>query len=286
MPRFASYDGTEIGYRVLGDGPPLICLPGGPGRTGEYLGTLGGLDDRRRLIIPDTRGTGLSGDPADPGSFRVDRLAGDVDALRTHLGLERIDLLAHSAAASLGVLYAAAHPERIARLALITPGLPVLGLDEHEAAVNDALARRAGEPWYAGAAAALEKVSAGERTMELYRAIRPFYYGRWDETARRHATTGISERNAPARDGFFAGYFSSAAFDPSAARAALGTLDAPVLLYAGELDPFPVPDAVREAAALFPRATTEVQPGAAHFPWVDDPVSFSAAVSSFLGEPG
>lgn len=32
MPAFASYDGTEIGYRVLGDGLPLVCLPGGPGR--------------------------------------------------------------------------------------------------------------------------------------------------------------------------------------------------------------------------------------------------------------
>jgi pimeloyl-ACP methyl ester carboxylesterase len=37
---FASYDGTQIGHRVLGDGPPLICLPGGPGRAAEYLGDL------------------------------------------------------------------------------------------------------------------------------------------------------------------------------------------------------------------------------------------------------
>jgi hypothetical protein len=26
MTWFASYDGTKIGYRVLGDGPPLVCL--------------------------------------------------------------------------------------------------------------------------------------------------------------------------------------------------------------------------------------------------------------------
>ena len=35
VPSFASYDGTEIGYRVLGDGPPLVCLPGGPGRAAD-----------------------------------------------------------------------------------------------------------------------------------------------------------------------------------------------------------------------------------------------------------
>ena len=37
MPSFASYDGTEIGYRVLGDGAPLVCLPGGPGPGIEVI---------------------------------------------------------------------------------------------------------------------------------------------------------------------------------------------------------------------------------------------------------
>lgn len=84
MARFASYDGTQIGYRVLGAGPPLVCLPGGPGRASEYLGDLGGLSRSRQLIMPGTRGTGESADAGDPLSCRCDRLAGDVEALRTH----------------------------------------------------------------------------------------------------------------------------------------------------------------------------------------------------------
>ena len=71
MPVFASYDGTEIGYRVLGDGPPLVCLPGGPGRAAEYLGDLGGVSASRQLILLDPRGVGLSADPADPATFIV-----------------------------------------------------------------------------------------------------------------------------------------------------------------------------------------------------------------------
>ena len=276
---FASYDGTEIGYRVLGDGPPLVCLPGGPGRTCEYLGTLGGLDRDRRLVMPDTRGTGLSADPADPGSFRVDRLVGDVEALRAHLGLDQVDLLAHSAGATLGVLYAAAHPGRVSRLVLVTPGMPVLGIDADEAETRAVLARRESEPWYADALAAMEKAAAGDRSQEVYQAIRPFYYGRWDDAARAHATAGVSERNRAARDGYFAGV----TFDPPATRAALRNLTAPVLLYAGEMDAFPTVTEVRHAAALFPHATTEVQPGAAHFPWVDDPAFFAAAIGRFLG---
>jgi MFS family permease len=70
---FVSSDGTEIAYRVTGEGPPLVCLPGGPGRSAEYLGDLGGLARSRQLVLVDLRGTGLSASPADPASFRVDR---------------------------------------------------------------------------------------------------------------------------------------------------------------------------------------------------------------------
>jgi pimeloyl-ACP methyl ester carboxylesterase len=120
VPSFASYDGTEIGYRLLGDGPPLVCLPGGPGRAAEYLGDLGGLAASRQLVLLDPRGVGSSADP-------------------------------------------------------------------------------------------------------------------------------------------------------------------PVLLYAGEVDPMVTPAAVREAAPLFNDATVVVQPGAAHFPWIDDPAAFVAAINAFLG---
>ena len=108
MASFASYDGTEIGHRVLGDGLPLVCLPGGPGRAAEYLGDLGGLNRSRRLVLWDPRGVGKSADPADPTTFRVDRLVEDVESLRVHLGLDQMDLLAHSAGAVLATLYAPA----------------------------------------------------------------------------------------------------------------------------------------------------------------------------------
>lgn len=42
------------------------------------------------------------------------------------------------------------------------------------------------------------------------------------------------------------------------------------------------PAMVHEAAPLFDDATVVVQPEAAHFPWVDDPAAFAAAIGSFL----
>jgi pimeloyl-ACP methyl ester carboxylesterase len=279
MPSFASYDGTTISYRLQGDGPPLVCLPGGPGRASEYLGDLGGLDKSRQLVLLDPRGVGLSADPADPETFRVDRLVNDVESLRVHLDLDRMDLLAHSAGAVLATLYAAGYPERLSRLILVTPGLAAVGVEGTEEQLRAALARLAAEPWYPAALAALEKILAGNLSMEAFRASRPFYYGRWDEAAQAHATVGVSGRHQAARDG----YFDGAILDAPATRAALTKLTAPVLLYAGDLDPMVTPAVVREAAPLFNHATVVVQPGAAHFPWVDDPKAFAAAIGSFLG---
>lgn len=61
----------------------------------------------------DLRGTGDSGVPEDPSTYRCDHLVDDVEALREHLGLDRIDVLAHSAGADLALLYAARHPDRL-----------------------------------------------------------------------------------------------------------------------------------------------------------------------------
>ena len=278
MAQFASYDGTLIGYRTLGDGPALVCLPGGPGRTCEYFGDLGGLSRSRQLIMPDTRGTGASADASDPLSYRCDRLTGDVEALRAHLGLDRFDLLGHSAAGDLATLYAAAYPQRVAHLILLTPSLDAVGVEETDEQWRAALARRSAEPWYPAALAAVEKAEAGDESADTRRAYLPFLYGRWDDAAQAHVDAGISERARAVRDGFRA----EDTFNPPRTREAVSRLAAPVLIYAGELDAGPTPETAAAGTSLFPNATLTVQPGAAHFPWLDDPAFFTAAITAFL----
>lgn len=117
MATFRAPDRTSLAYRTAGDGPPLVCLPGGPMRASAYLGDLGGLAAHRRLVMLDLRGTGESAVPEDTTSYRCDRLVGDVEALREHLGVERVDLLAHCAGANLAAAYVRAYPERVGRLA-------------------------------------------------------------------------------------------------------------------------------------------------------------------------
>src|SRR5580698_9286113 len=118
MPAFYAADGTELAYHVHGEGIPLVCLPGGPMRASAYLGDLGGLSAHRQLVLLDLRGTGDSAHPADTATYRCDRQVADVEALREALGLDQIDVLAHSAGSSLAALYLTQHPHRVGELVL------------------------------------------------------------------------------------------------------------------------------------------------------------------------
>jgi pimeloyl-ACP methyl ester carboxylesterase len=107
----------------------------------------------------------------------------------------------------------------------------------------------------------------------------PFLYGRWDDAARAHALVGFSERAGAVQAGFYA----PGAFDPPAIRAGLARITAPVMMYAGQAEIAPTPELAAEAAGLLPGWELTVQPGAGHYPWLDDPAWFTARLLAFLG---
>jgi pimeloyl-ACP methyl ester carboxylesterase len=270
VTHFSSYDGTQLCFHVTGGGPPLVCLPGGPGRASEYLGDLGGLSTHRTLLRLDLRGTGGSAHPTDPATLRVDRLVDDVEAFRVELGLERMDLLAHSAGSVLATLYAARYPHRLSCLVLITPGLAAVGVAGSPD--SDALLRRSeGEPWYPEAVAALAAIRGGDLSMNAFAASRPLFYRRWNAASQRHATLGVSEGHLDAR----LGYFADLELDIPDTVRALHQAEAPTVLLIGDLDPLVTPAMADEAAPSFNDPTVFVQNDAGHFPWVDDPRAFT-----------
>jgi pimeloyl-ACP methyl ester carboxylesterase len=244
------------------------------------LGALGGLPAHHRLIMLDLRGTGQSAQPKNPGTFRCDQLVDDVEALREHLGLDRMYLLAHSAGANLALLYLSRHPERVERLLLITPSVMAVGVTITGDDRLQAARLRGDEPWFPDAFAALETIVAGKATADSWEAIAPFYYGRWDETARAHRAAEDGQKNREAAKIFAA----DGAFDPDTTRRALARFRSPALLLAGEVDPAAPPGAMAEFAELFPHAELVIQPRTGHFPWLDDAERFVARTVAFLAE--
>ncbi len=143
--------------------------------------------------------------------------------------------------------------------------------------------RRAGEPWYAEAAAALARVQAGtgdERGLVGDLAVHPRSLGRrhparydaWMDERRDEAkATARSVPTAPSTR--------------VATRAALAVLDVPVS-GAGRCGGHRQPTArsMAEVGGRLPAArSSSCMEGAGHFPWVDDAERFVALVAPFVG---
>jgi pimeloyl-ACP methyl ester carboxylesterase len=243
----------------------VVCLPGGPLRAATYLGDLGGLSGRHSLAL-----VGLRADS-------VANLVNDVENVRGDLGLERVQILAHSAAGNLALLYAAAHPDRVAGLVLVTPNSRVVGIHPSDAELMGSLDRRAREPWYPQARAAIEAWAAGDTSFDTRLRAAPFFYGRWDAAAQQHAASESSQTRPDAANIYYAEHVPA----PETTCAHLASVDAPVLIIVGEFDlpPFAI---AHELAALFRHAEVITQPAAGHYPWLDDPQVFTDTVSAFL----
>jgi len=269
-----AHDGTRLSCRRTGSGVPLVCVPGGPMLSADYLGDLGGLADHVELVLLDHRGSGASETPVDPATYRCDRVVDDVEAVRAHLGLDRLSLLGHSAGANVVLRYAERYPDRVERLVLVTPSTRAVGIEISDDARSEVARSRAAEPWYADAAAALARIQSGAPTATDWAAIAPLTYGRWDADVAAYDAAMDASRNPVAAQEFGA----DGAFDPEATRAALAALDVPVLVVAGSVDVGNPVGAMAELASLFPHADLVVQDGAAHFPWVDDPEAFRQLV--------
>lgn len=263
MGTFTNADGLGLAYHGEA-ADPLICLPGGPMQDSSYLGGL----PLPGVIRLDLRGTGGSAPASD---YRVDHQVGDVEALRAHLGLDRIRLLGHSAGGTLAILYALRFPQHVEELVLVAPSPRVVGIEVADADRREVASKRSGEPWYAEAIKGFEAIWAGDFSEEAFARIAPFHHGRWDDAAR-------ALENHPTNDEAAREYYAEGAFDPEQVRAGLEKLDVPTTLVAGEYDVALPPGRAREYAELFPRFRFVPQPGAGHFPWVDDPGAFAETV--------
>jgi proline iminopeptidase len=127
----ATFDtqGVTIWYEVRGDGPgtPLMIANGGPGFDHGYM-MCGDVWDRlakgRKVVFYDQRGNGKSSELKEGQPCGLAEQIDDLDALRAHLGLEKIDLLGHSWGGYLVMAYASRHADRIAHLIIADSAAP------------------------------------------------------------------------------------------------------------------------------------------------------------------
>jgi pimeloyl-ACP methyl ester carboxylesterase len=280
MPHLTTSDGRKLAWREVGSGPTLVCHPGGPGFSSHCLGDLSGLARERTLVLLDPRGTGDSDRPVDSSAYDLDHYADDLEALRRHLALERLDVLGHSHGGFVAMRWAGTHPERVGRLVLAstTPRFT----DAIREARRARVASHAGQPYFEDAMQALQAHQEGRYANDaelagLYGREWPLFVPLGFDAgpafeALIHAGTNadalrhFNERVAPAMD----------------QRSLLQAIGSPTLLIFGELDPFT--STAGEMADALPDATLVVVRGADHFVFLenDHRADWSKAVLEFL----
>lgn len=114
----ASVNGTQLYYEVLGDGAPVVFLPGGNFDHRMWDDQVKTIGRESRAITYDPRGYGQSGAWGAPY-----RAADDLVALLDHLGVQRATLVGVSLGARIALDVAAEYPNRVAALVLVAPGL-------------------------------------------------------------------------------------------------------------------------------------------------------------------
>ena len=265
MPALTTEDGRTLAWHERGSGPPLLCHPGGPGCSAEYFGGLPDLAEERTLLLLDPRGTGDSDRPADRSNYALETYAGDVEAVRAHLGLDRIDVLGHSHGGFVAMAWAGAHPDRVGRLVLASTAPRFT--DAIRTRRSQRVAEHQGQPYFADAMAALRAHQAGEyRTDEelarLFeresRALAPL----GADSADVMVTLARSGTNADALRHFNDHVAGGMNLAPGLAR-----VDAPTLVITGAADPMGAA-AADELMEALPNGLLAVVPGD-HFPFLE-----------------
>ena len=128
MPSFPAPDGTRLAYRDRRRHPGRL-RPGRPDADSAYLGDLGGLSAHRRLVVLDLAAPAGPRFPKTPPPTAATGSSTTSRRCASTSGSTGSTCSATPRGANLATQYAARHPERVGKLALITPGTRAVGIE-------------------------------------------------------------------------------------------------------------------------------------------------------------
>jgi pimeloyl-ACP methyl ester carboxylesterase len=275
-------DGVRLYYAIYGTARDTVIVPA----AAMLEGQLSSLREGLTLVFYDPRGRGRSDWVADPKRLTMGDELRDLETVRAGLGISKAGIVGFSYLGLMAALYAADHPDRVARLAQLGPMAP----DEETASRyapaegrlrNDSAAARLAR----ARAAASDTADLAAECRRWYDAYLPVLLGNPARASQvstefcEHANESPSRfqwrvdktmRSLPRR------------WDYTRKAA---SIRAPTLVIQGDQDFAVSPDGARRWAELIPDARLIMLSGAGHLTYVErsDRV-LPALMRFFLGE--
>ncbi len=257
--RHAELPGVRLWYTDSGgEGPPVLLLHPNTGTSAIWAKQVPALVTAGfRAIAFDRRGWGRSlpepGTGPQPGS-----IAGDLDALADHLGLDRFHLLGVAGGGFAALDYAAWQPARLRSL------IVAASYGQFVDPVIQAAFQRLTPPAFKALPAVLREVGPG------FRAFDPEGTAAWEAIERAAQRPGAVAQPLRTPNSF----------------AKLASIACPALVVAGGADLYAPPELMRLWAARLPRHDWAVLQGAGHAINWEQPEAFNDAVIGFLRRNG
>jgi len=250
-----------------------VVLHGGPGAHHDYLlPQYDRLAAGRELFYYDQRGGGRSPGPRETPVGWREHVA-DLEAIRVSLAIERLTLCAYSWGGLLALLYLLEHPERVERLALVSPASPTAA---YRRQFEEEFARRMAAPEIVRAREGLRASGLREKDPAAYqrRAFELSVAGYFRDFADAKNLTPFRV-NARTQQ---AVWDSLGEYDLREQLRSLRPKPHALILH-GTYDPIPI-EGSRELAQLLGAALVELPVG--HCPHVEATEEFVRALDGFL----
>ncbi len=260
---FLNREGVDIYVHDGGAGSPALLFVHGWIMSHEvWKEQIGFFESSHRTVAIDLRGFGASAKPE--GNYTLQTFCDDLDFVISSLGLDRPVLIGWSMGASVALVYAATHPERVSKLVLVD-GTPLLvaTLDFPHAMPPEAAQQFAAllqSDFAQGARSFVELMFPEPGTEDL----KGWVYGIAQQAHPQIALNCLL------------------VIGTQDLRPYLSQVKSPTLICYGEQDRVCLPEASTYMAERIASAQVASFPGKGHAPFLTDAAAFNSALQNFL----
>lgn len=277
-------DGTQLAYTIKGDGLSTCLIPAACFLSED----LEPLANHHRLIFYDQRNRGASETITDSSRISLEHELSDMDAVRRHFGLEKINVLGWSYLGGIAMLYAARNPDycyKLITVGAIPPRKTSNYNDEPNTQANLAKskARVSDEGIHYIASLRVDGLHISDPALfcrEYRRVYRPSNLYNLDGLSRmKNDPCQFPNEHPDHVQKHLKTLYST--FGDWDWQDEAKTIKCPTLILHGREDRLPMLGA-EEWANLIPEARLIPINESAHFPWLEQPNLFFATVEDFL----
>lgn len=262
---YAEFGQSRIYYEIKGEGPPLVLIHGGLLNCHMWDAQFDVFAERYRVLRYDASSHGNSATPPDAYYDHE-----DLDSLLSELGIGRAVIMGLSFGGRVAIDYALEHPENVAAVVAVGPGLGGFRFDSEEVAAGrqESIEAWGNQDW--------------DRVVELFQRSWTDGPHRSPDEIDPEVREQVRAMTRKTMERAAAGQVTEGRTMDPPAISRLDELEMPMLVVLGELD---MPD-IHEIGELLldanPNAKKVVIGGVAHMVNLEKPAEFNRVVLEYL----